>query len=751
MALVRHLLSAFFAGELDPLTEGRVDTEQHANGLALCENFVPINEGPLVKRPGFEFICDAADTAAWLGAFRYSITQEYVIEWSEHAARFFTNGGRIETGPGVPYQVVTPYAAADAARLSTQQSYDRLYIDHAGYAPAALTRTSAVTFVHANSVLKDGPFADDNTDETITVGASGVSGSGVTLTASSPIFLAGHVGSPVRLEAADFSTLKVWEPGMQAVAAGEIVRSDGKAYQAATSGVTGTVQPTHTSGSEWDGQGKKDELNVKGPYGVQWTYLHDRFGIATITAIGGGGTTATVDVDRRLPNSVTTTPSFRWALGAFSAAAGWPSLVTHWKGRQIHVKEFDVIGSVVGDFGGGTVNFSTHTDAGVLAPDMAFRRAIATEDPPLWIAPDRKALLVGTASKELAISPLNPQAILSGDNIDADPQSFYGSEAVFPVQIGTQALFVERGGRRLRSADYNFGKDRYTADDLTAAARHVTAGGLVQLAFQRSPYALVYAVRGDGQLVVHPNSMMEVKGFARTVLGGDAKALSAVSVVGADGKTDELWALVERTRDDGVKREIWRQTPWRELGDAQEAAFFVDAGVQAAATAGQAHFTGALHLANSEVAVLANGGVIPGITVAADGSFDLPAASVPTTDYTLVVGLPYTATAITRRPEIQVRGQTSQGLKQRVVKAALRVLDTLGVKVGGRTGPLEEPIQRPGNAPMDRAIPLFSGATEGLIEEAYGRDGQTRFVSDKPLPAIITAAMLNIDLDTADV
>lgn len=749
MAIVRHLLSAFYAGELDPLTEGRVDTEQHANGLALCENFVPINEGPLVKRPGFEFIRDARAGATWLSAFRFSIAQEYVLEWSALKLRFFTQGGRIESAPNVAYEVVTPYAAPDAPRLSLQQSYDRLYIDHSAYAPAALLRTGGATFSHAFSVLKDGPFADENIDPAITVSASATSGA-VTLTAASAIFLAGHVGAPFRLEAQDFSGLKAWEPGMKAIAIGEIVRSDGKAYQAATAGVTGTVQPIHTSGSEWDGQLKQDELNVKGPYGVQWAYLHDRFGIATITAIGGGGTTATATVTRRLPDSVTTVASSRWAHGAFSAAAGWPSLVANWKGRQIHVKDFELVASVVGDFGGGTVNFATHTAAGTLAPDLSFRRGIATEDPPLWIAGDRK-LIVGTASKELAIGQINSQVALSGDNIEADPQSFYGSEAVFPIQVGTETLFVERGGRRLRSAGYDFARDRYAAEDLTAAARHITKGGLVQLAFQRIPYSLVNAVRGDGQLVVHPNSRMEVKGFARTVLGGAARALSAVAIVGTDGKSDDLWVLVERTRADGVKREIWRQTAWRELGDPQSASFYVDGGVQVAAAGGQTHFTGATHLAGAAIAVLANGGVIPGIVVAGDGSFDLPPAAVPAAAYTLIVGLAYTATAITRRPEIKIRGETSQGIKQRVVKAALRVLETLGIKVGGKTGSLEEPIQRPGNAPMDTAIPLFSGATEGLIEEAYGRDGQTRFVSAEPLPAIITAAMLSIDLDQVDV
>ncbi len=749
MVAVRHLQTGFLAGELDPLLSGRVETDHYSYGLATCENFVCVNEGPLVKRPGFEYICDADPTTSWLGAFRYSITQEYVVEWGEAKARFFTNGVRIETAPNVAYELTTPYTAAHAPRLSSQQSYDRLYIDHASYPPAAISRTSATTFTHASTTLNNGPFSDQNKVEATTVTASAASGSGITVTAASAIFLAGHVGSLFRIEAKDFSTIKAWEAGMAAVVIGEIVRSDGKAYQAASAGTTGGNVPVHTSGSEWDGQGKND-VNAQGPYGVKWTYLHDRFGIVQITAIGGGGTSATCDVLRRLPDQVVSVATHRWAHSAFSAAAGWPSLVVHWGGRQVHFKDFDIVASVVGDYGGGQCNFATFTSSGALAADMSFRRTLAISDPPLWVAGDRK-LLVGTASREMAIGAINTALAVAGDNISAEPQSFYGSEPVFPEQLGTATVFVERGARRLRAGDYDFGRDRYVPADLTATARHVTAGGIVQMAQQRVPFSLLYGVRGDGQLVVHANTRLEIKGFARTMLGGaEARAVSAVSVVGADGVTDELWLLVTRGTPAGARREIWKQAPWRELGDAQAEAFFVDGGRRVAASGGQTHFTGFTHLASQAVAVLANGGVVPGITVAADGSFDLPAASVPSSPYVLIAGLAYTARAVTLRPEKAVRSGSLQGLKKRVRKLALRLLETLGIKVGAPGGRLEEVIDRPGSAAMDAPIPLFSGDTQGPVDMAFSKDGQATFVSSDPLPAIVTAAMLTMETDEED-
>jgi hypothetical protein len=123
---------------------------------------------------------------------------------------------------------------------------------------------------------------------------------------------------------------------------------------------------------------------------------------------------------------------------------------------------------------------------------------------------------------------------------------------------------------------------------------------------------------------------------------------------------------------------------------------------------------------------------------------------VPANPYTLIVGLPYTATAVTLRPELRANGQTMQGLRQKLVKVVTRLLETLGMKAGRPSGPLEELVDRPASAAMDAAIPLFSGDTAGLIEAEYDREGRARWVSSDPLPGVIVAAMLNIDVDARD-
>ncbi len=745
MSQVRTIQTAFSGGELSPRMLGRVDTAIYGNGLELCENFVPTVEGPIVKRPGFEYIRAAAASATWLSSFRFSLTQDYLIEWSELRARFFTSAGRIETSPGVAYETVTPYLAADAPMLSTQQSFDRLYLDHASYPPAALTRTGAATFAHASLAFINGPFADANTDETRTVTASGTTGGGITLAASAPIFTAGRVGALFRVEAKDFSTIKAWEAGLDGVTVGQVRRSESKAYTALSGGRAGSVQPTHTQGAEWDGSGVGQDINAKpssGSYGIQWEYRHDRFGIVRITAVAGDGLSATADVVRRLPDGATSVATFRWAHAAFSAAAGWPNIVKAFAGRLVHIKNFEVLASVAGDY----LNHANFSNVGTVTADLAFRRTMATEDPALWAVGDRK-LVIGTASRELAVGAINAAQAISGDNISAEPQSFYGSAAAWPVQIGTETIFVQRGGRKLRSARYDFGQDRYVAANRTAFARHITGSGVVQLAFQKEPEELLFAVREDGQAAVKPMSAEQdpnnLLGYGRVTVGGGARILSAATIASADGKTDELWALIQS--DFG--KWIGRMRAFRNDGDAIEGSFYVDAGVTSIAGVAQTHFTGLTHLAGKPVAVLADGGVVENITVAGDGSFDLPAAVVPNDrPYVVTVGLAFTARVVTLRPEIAVGGQTSQGRRQRLVRITLRLLETVGIRVGPKGGKLDQLVDRAAGDAMDRAVPLFTADSDRAVSGGWTKLGQQEFVSEVPLPATIIAAMPEVEL-----
>jgi hypothetical protein len=563
---------------------GRVDQAIYAISAAEMLNFVPTVEGPAMKRAGFRYIRSAAAAAAWLSTFIFSETQAYVIEWGAGKLRFYTNGGRIESDPVTPYEVTVPYAAAEAPAVSQQQNYDRLYLAHGTYPPAALTRTSATTFSYAALTLKNGPFADRNTDESITVTASATTGS-ITITATSAIFLAGHVGANFMVEAMGSSDIKAWEPRSRrstptrrraspsARSAAPTARCTNASISAAR---TGTVQPTHTRGAEWDGSLSILELpdrrvdrrrQVEVPVRRLWRRL--------ITAIGGGGTTATITVTRRLADSLTgSSPSFRWYLPAMSNASGWPKHVLLAFGRLIFFTDFEMICSVVGDYGGGTVNMAPFTDSGLFTPDQAFRKRLAISNPILWAREDRDVILIGTADGVMrsARPTARRSSLRQCRGGEAKPHRL---ELGLPAQTGVSTIFVQLGGRKLREAGYTCRPIATSRRTSISGSGHILKGGAVQLAFQAEPEELLWAVRGDGQLALHPHvPEQDVRGFARL---GPRRRPGALGLRHPRRRRpDQLWALVA-----GQTAGLSVQLRIRRLGrgrDRAPDAFYVDSG-----------------------------------------------------------------------------------------------------------------------------------------------------------------------------
>jgi len=758
---IRGILYSFNGGELSRRMEGRVDLDGvYDRGAAEMFNWVSTVEGPALKRSGTRHIRAAAASSTWLSSFVFNVTQAYVLEWFEEAVRFFTNGAQIESSPGVPYEVAVPYAAAEAPAISSVQSFDRLYLAHENHAPASLTRTAASTFAHETLELKNGPFEDYNSNKARTITLSGTLtvGGSATATASTGIFDTGMVGSPIIIEADDFSDVKAWEPGYDGITVGTKRRSDGKVYQCTAVGSdsrTGTVQPTHTSGAEWDGTDLGQDINANNAGGVKWEYLYDRFGIGTITAVGSS-TSATIEVTRRFPDSLTGAASHKWALGAFSDYAGWPKLVCIAFGRMIFFKGVEIYGSVVGDYGGGQVNFAPLTDSGLFAADMAFRRRLELPDPPLWVRADKEALVIGTARGEYLITAINTTEPVSGDNLQALPQSSYGSAAVRPIQVGTASLFVQRGARKIREAEYTYQRERFVGLNITVWARHITRSGIRQLAFQQEPEEMLWAVREDGVLAAHPHSPeQQVKGFSRCALGAGA-VISSVAIPSDDGAKDDLWLLAEL---DGARHVLkladwWEEIDARDHADenALEAArsaaikdaFFVDYGVSYDGTPKAEFNDGLDHLVGREVWILADGGVVPPQVVQASE----PRITLPYEAGKVHIGIGYYARFTPMRPE--VRGApTQQGLRKRVVRALFRLIDAAALIVRDpASGRDERLIDRPGSSKMNEAVPLFNGDTENkAVGGGYDRNGQFTLISDAPLPAMVTAILPSMEVE----
>ena len=148
------ILTNFTAGEIDPCFYGRVDLAQYFNACRVLENATVLTLGGAEKRPGTYFVAEAKDSTkkVRLVPFKFSTTQEYILEFGHNYIRYYKDRGQIVSA-GAPVETVTTYSELELFDLKFTQSADTLYIAHPSHPPAKLTRTS-----HTEWTLSDITF-----------------------------------------------------------------------------------------------------------------------------------------------------------------------------------------------------------------------------------------------------------------------------------------------------------------------------------------------------------------------------------------------------------------------------------------------------------------------------------------------------------------------------------------------------------------------------------------------------------------
>lgn len=749
MPRARPITTSFNGGELTPLLDGRVDQDKYFTGCKALRNFIPTVQGPARRRGGTRHVGAVADSTkrTWLADFVFSAGQAYVLEFGDLYLRFWVNRGQLLDG-GLPYSVVTPYTEADLVTadgtfaLRTLQSGDVMWIVHAEgkVPPYKLSRLGATNWLLEPILFRDGPFRDVNTNSALTLQSSGELGT-VTLTASAPLFLADHIGSLILLNSINPGTVAPWNPA-GSYSVGDQVRNGGNTYQSLTNfpWVASADQryvPTHTEGRASDGK-------------VTWEYVHSGYGWGLVTAIGGGGTTATVEVVSRFPAEVVSIPTRRWAFSEFSEVYGWPTGVAFFKERLTYSRGRQVFHSVTGDFS----SFSRR-DAGLVTAETSMSLAISSDklDGIRWLV-QSKTLLLGSARAELSLGEQTTQSVYSATNVQNTPQTEYGARLIRPLRVGESVLFVERAGHRVRDMKYDFSIDRYKAEDVTVLSEHIFDGSevigsaeqdqrdIVDWAYQQQRDSLVWCVLSDGSLASMVfNRERGVVGWTPHSVGGTDAVVEAVqSIPSPDGRTDDLWLIVSRTVGGQQFRSVEYMTDFRLVKRGVAEAVHVDGGVtyRGAATT---VITGLDHLDGQEVQVCVNGSNHPARTVAS-GQITLawPGSLVH-------VGYGFKSRMQSMRLEVQGGGGTSQSARKAISSCHLRLQSTVGGRVGSSFDRMDEIKTLNPSAPIGSPPVVTNGDIEITFPNGYDTDGYVCYEQDKPLPATLVAIILRVQIN----
>jgi hypothetical protein len=150
-------------------------------------------------------------------------------------------------------------------------------------------------------------------------------------------------------------------------------------------------------------------------------------------------------------------------------------------------------------------------------------------------------------------------------------------------------------------------------------------------------------------------------------------------------------------------------------------------------------FSGLNHLEGETVDVVGDGGDVPGTYTVSNGAVTI---GTDDEDYynTVHIGLPFTAYLETMRLELPTTG-TIQGKTKRVTELTLRLVDSLGGKVGSSftSTDMDSLIFRDADDTLEQMTPLYSGDKQLSFPGGYDTDYSLFVMQDEPLPFTLTA------------
>jgi len=209
-------------------------------------------------------------------------------------------------------------------------------------------------------------------------------------------------------------------------------------------------------------------------------------------------TVVTVDVKSTLTN---TSAKTIWQLGAWSDTTGYPGCVTFHEERLCFAGSTNQPQTVWLSKSGDYENFApTETDGDVLADDAITVTISDNKVNAIRWMESAEVLFLGTVGGEKVIRANTLGEALTPDNVTAKGQTTRGCANVLPVRMDRAILFIQRAGKKLFELAYSFENDSYAASEVSILAQHLTRPMLKQMAYQATPWSIVWSARFDGVL-----------------------------------------------------------------------------------------------------------------------------------------------------------------------------------------------------------------------------------------------------------
>ena len=98
MARVQSVQTSFADGQISPRMQGYVDLPSYRSSLKICQNYIPLPQGSVARRPGTFYTSRAKDNGAVrLVPFNFGSGQSYILEFGASYIRFYREDAIVTT------------------------------------------------------------------------------------------------------------------------------------------------------------------------------------------------------------------------------------------------------------------------------------------------------------------------------------------------------------------------------------------------------------------------------------------------------------------------------------------------------------------------------------------------------------------------------------------------------------------------------------------------------------------------------
>ena len=752
---------SFTAGEIAPAVRSRADLVKYTTGLALCQNMIVRPQGGVYSRPGLRYVGKVYDSSkrARLIPFSFNTEQTYALLFEEDRMRVIRDGGFIleatqsivsvtlsnpvnvevtghsySTGDDVElasilgttelngrtaritvvdpnnftlddidgtgytayisggtvarlYTLTIPYQEADLPRLQFVQDADVMTIVHPDYDPRRLSRVT-----ETNWTLTAVSFAP-------------------TVTAPGALTLA-VVGSGAGANNKTYGYVVT------------VVDANGVESLPSPANTITTPSLSETAGVRitWTAVGGADYYRV---------YKDPSVGTGVYGWIGDTKN-ATFDDYNIGPITSDAPPEDNQP---FTGVGNKPATVGYHQQRQIfgnlgNEPQSIFMTQVANEF---SLRFSTPSRS----DDSITFTIKAQQVNEVRHFVSLNALLALTSGGEWKLTE-GQDDVLTPETIGAKIQSYNGASWVSPVVIDDTAIYIQAKGARVRDLSYTFQNDKYSGNDLSVMSEHLFEGYTIEeMAFAKEPYGVMWAVRDDGVLLgLTYQREHQVWAWHQHTTDGTFESVITIE----EGSRDTPYVIVRRT----INGENVRYVEYMEQRFETDPmdVFCVDSGLSYNGSA-ITEVGGLWHLENKNVAAVADGNEVTGLTVT-NGQITLPQAAEK-----ISVGLAYTPVIETLEIDSAASNITLKDKEMNVAKLTIEFYKTRGGWVGpinqGVVGKLNE-IKPRFDVDSYTAIQLRTYKAEIFVEPDWNKSGAVRIEQRAPFPMAILSVIPDVSM-----